>query len=105
MVKGAAMISRHWRGLAKKTDADAYVAHLQTETFPAVRALPGFRDASILRRELPEGVEFLVVTLWDSLDAIRAFAGERVDVAVVPAKVQRMMVDYDRAVAHYEVVV
>ena len=97
------MISRHWRGVAKMAHADSYVEHLRTETFPAIRALHGFQDASILRRPLPEGVEFLVVTTWDSLDAIRAFAGEDLALAVVPDKVQAMMVEYDQTVRHYEV--
>jgi len=96
------MISRHWRGLAHKVHADAYVDHLRTETFPSIRALPGFQDASILRRDVPEGVEFLVVTRWTSLEAIRAFAGDDPEVAVVPDKVQAMMLDYDRTVRHYE---
>jgi heme-degrading monooxygenase HmoA len=98
------MISRHWRGLAKHGHADAYVEHLQTETFPAIRALAGFEGASILRRDVADGVEFLVITRWKSLNAIRAFAGEHVEVAVVPEKVQAMMVEYDSTVAHYEVV-
>jgi heme-degrading monooxygenase HmoA len=98
------VVSRHWRGLAKPAFAEAYVDHLKSETFPAIRQLPGFLNASILRRTVPEGVEFLVVTDWASLDAIRAFAGHRVEEAVVPAKVHDMMVDYDRHVRHYEVV-
>jgi heme-degrading monooxygenase HmoA len=98
------MISRQWRGLAKPAFADAYVEHLQSETFPAIRKLPGFLDASILRRSVPEGVEFLIVTTWTSVDAIRAFAGANAETAVVPPKVHTMMVDYDRVVRHYEVV-
>lgn len=98
------MISRQWRGLAKATFAEAYVEHLQAETFPALQKLPGFVSASILRRAVPEGIEFLIVTRWVSLDAIRAFAGANVETAVVPQKVQDMMVDYDRIVRHYEVV-
>jgi heme-degrading monooxygenase HmoA len=97
------MISRHWRGLAKAEFAQAYVEHLQTETFPAIRKLRGFVGAEILRRDVPEGVEFLVVTRWASMDSIRAFAGDEVDTAVVPAEVDAMMVDYDRIVRHYEV--
>jgi heme-degrading monooxygenase HmoA len=97
------MISRHWRGVAKRSDADRYVAHLRAETFPQLSRIPGFIDASILRRNLPEGVEFLIVTRWASLDSIRAFAGEDVERSVVPEKVQAMMVRYDAAVAHYEV--
>ena len=98
------MIARHWRGLAKAHLADAYVAHLREETFPAIRKLPGFKNASIARRDVAEGVEFVIVTTWDSLDAIRAFAGADIDVAVVPEKVQQMMVHYDRVVRHFEVI-
>jgi heme-degrading monooxygenase HmoA len=97
------MMSRQWRGVASREHAEAYVDHLRGATFPALRRLPGFLDASILRREVPEGVEFLVVTRWGSLDAIRAFAGANVDAAVVPEAVAAMMVDYDRVVRHYEV--
>ena len=65
------MISRQWRGLAKAARAQAYVEHLRTETFPAIGKLPGFINASILRRSLPEGVEFLVITNWASVEAIQ----------------------------------
>jgi heme-degrading monooxygenase HmoA len=96
------MISRHWRGVAKTAFADAYVDHLQHDTFVSLRKLPGFIDASIHRRVVPEGVEFVVITHWDSLDAIRDFAGDDIETAVVPGAVQSMMVDYDRTVRHYE---
>jgi heme-degrading monooxygenase HmoA len=98
------MIARHWRGLAKREFADAYVEHLHSETFPQLVQLPGFHDASILRREAAQGVEFLVVTVWKSLDAIRSFAGTDAENAVVPAKVQQMMIEYDRRARHYEIV-
>ena len=98
------MISRHWRGVAKAAHAEAYVEHLRSETFPALDAIAGFVSASILRRSLPEGVEFLVITQWASLEAIRGFAGQNAEAAVVPQKVLDMMVEYDRSVRHYEVV-
>jgi heme-degrading monooxygenase HmoA len=98
------MIARHWRGLAKREFADAYVEHLHSETFPQLVQLPGFHDASILRRDVEQGVEFLVVTVWKSLDAIRDFAGHDPESAVVPAKVQQMMIEYDRRPRHYQVV-
>jgi len=98
------VISRLWCGVARPEFAGTYLEHLQTETFPAIRALRGFVSASVLRRPLPQGVEFLVVTRWESLDSIRAFAGESVETAVVPQKVQDWMVDYDRIVRHYEIV-
>jgi heme-degrading monooxygenase HmoA len=98
------MISRQWRGLAKAAHADRYVEHLREETFPQLMRIPGFIDASILRRRVADGVEFLIVTRWESMRAIEQFAGPDPDVAVVPATVHRMMADYDRAVRHYEVV-
>ncbi|MBT2323154.1 antibiotic biosynthesis monooxygenase [Variovorax paradoxus] len=98
------MISRHWRGLAKPAQADAYVEHLRTETFPGLQTMPGFISASILRRSQALGVEFLVVTRWASLEAIHGFAGDDAEMAVVPRKVQDMMVEYDRRACHYEVV-
>jgi heme-degrading monooxygenase HmoA len=98
------MIARHWRGVAKPEHAEAYIQHLKTETFPSLHKLPGFVRASILRRSIPAGDEFLIITIWQSLESIRAFAGRDIETAVVPAAVEEMMVDYDRAAHHFEVV-
>ena len=98
------MISRHWRGLAKSTHADEYVEHLRSEIFPQLSNIPGFVDASILRREVREGVEFLIVTNWESVKAIEQFSGREPETAVVPEKVQKMLIEYDHRVRHYEVV-
>lgn len=98
------MIARHWRGLVKRERADAYVEHLQSQTLPQLVQLAGFHDAKVLRRELPQGVEFLVVTIWDSLASIRAFAGSDVENAVVPPAARDMMIEYDRKARHYDVV-
>jgi heme-degrading monooxygenase HmoA len=69
-----------------------------------LRELPGYVGASILRRQVDRGTEFLVVTRWESLQAIGQFAGADYTVAVVPSEVQRMMIDYDRSVRHYQVI-
>jgi heme-degrading monooxygenase HmoA len=98
------MIARHWRGLVKRERADAYVEHLQSQTLPQLVQLAGFHDARVLRRDLPQGVEFLVVTIWESLDSIRAFAGNDVESAVVPPAARDMMIEYDSAARHYQVV-
>lgn len=98
------MISRHWKGIVKTGCADAYIAHLDRDTFPALKRLSGFIEATILRRETDEGIEFQIVTVWQSLDAIRAFAGQDVTAAVVPEAAQRLMASYDRFVVHYEIV-
>ncbi len=97
------MISRHWRALARHGEAENYIRHLLHETFPSLSDIPGFIRASILRRELKDGTEFLIVTEWASLDAIKSFAGADPEVAVVPAVVQGMMLEYDPRVRHYEV--
>ena len=97
------MISRHWKGVTRPGQAAAYIHHLETDTFPRLAALPGFLRASILRREMETGTEFQIVTVWESQDAIRAFAGANPEVAVVPAFVQDLMASYESKVAHYEV--
>ena len=97
------MISRQWRGLCKPEHAEAYVEHLQTETFPAIRRISGFVSASILRRSGDQGVEFLILTKWSSMEAVCEFAGANAETAVVPPSVQGMMVEYDHVVRHYEV--
>ena len=97
------MISRLWRALAHPDRAQEYIEHLRTETFPALRKIPGFVDASILSRPYGAGVEFLVVTRWDSMGAIVNFAGSDPEVAVVPAKAAAMMIEYDRRARHFEV--
>ena len=98
------MISRHWKGVARTEEADNYIAHLRNETFPHLAQIDGFISASILRRETQTGTEFLILTNWQSIEAIRQFAGDTALVAVVPTKVQAMMIEFDKEVDHYEVV-
>jgi heme-degrading monooxygenase HmoA len=98
------MISRHWRGIARRDCADRYIAHLEGETFPRLASLAGFLRATILRREVDAGTEFRVVTEWESEQSIRAFAGADVEAAVVPDKAKAMMLEYDSRAVHYEIV-
>jgi hypothetical protein len=98
------VISRQWRGLARSERAQDYIRHLRTETFPELRRIPGFVDASILSRTLATGVEFQIVTRWDSVDAIIKFAGADPEVSVVPPEVVEMMIEYDPRAKHFEVV-
>jgi heme-degrading monooxygenase HmoA len=98
------MIARHWKGVTKSEEAENYIRHLQNETFPNLSRIDGFLSSAILKRAVSEGIEFLIVTKWESLDAIKQFAGEKLYTSVVPEKVQAMMVNYDREVSHYEIV-
>ena len=98
------MISRYWRGLAKPEHANDYVEHLRTDTIVQLSKIPGFVNVTILRRNMQQGVEFLIVTNWQSMEAIEQFAGRDREIAVVPERVQEMMIEFDRQVRHYEVV-
>jgi len=98
------MIQRHWRGVAKRGEVKNYIHHLETETFPLISAISGFVKASILRRSTGDGVEFLIVTIWESMEAIRKFAGDDPEAAVVPGVVKGMMLSWEDRVKHYEVV-
>jgi heme-degrading monooxygenase HmoA len=98
------MISRHWGALVKRERASDYIAHLRSETFPKLHTIDGFVDARLQRRDVPDGVEFVVITRWRSMEAVRAFAGADAEAAVVPAHAQAMMTSYDARVRHYEVV-
>jgi heme-degrading monooxygenase HmoA len=97
------MIERHWKGTCKIEQASNYTMHLLHDTFPLLAGMEGFVKATILKRALGNGIEFLIVTVWQSIDAIKQFAGEDVETAVVPANVQQMMVAFDKTVSHYEV--
>jgi heme-degrading monooxygenase HmoA len=88
--------------LAKPSEAQKYIEHLRAETFPALKKISGFVDASILRRTVPGGVEFVIVTRWSSMAAIANFAGSDPERAVVPPEVVRMMVEYDERARHFE---
>ena len=96
------MVERHWRGIARKERADEYIDHLKNDTFRKLKEIHGFVSASVLKRDLPDSVEFLVVTKWETIDAIKQFAGEKIDTAVVPEPVQHIMLKYDDKVSHYE---
>jgi heme-degrading monooxygenase HmoA len=96
--------ARHWTGVARPGQAERYVDHLRSDTFPQLSAIPGFVHAAILRRAVEDGTEFRIVTVWESPTAIRAFAGPDPEAAVVPPVVQAMMAHYDTRVVHYEIV-
>ena len=98
------MISRHWRGLVKPQHAEDYIKHLHEDTFPKLQKIKGFVNATVLCRTMERGIEFLVVTNWHTMRAVKQFAGLKPDLAVVPQKVQKMMIEYDQTVRHYKVV-
>ena len=99
------MISRIWHGWTSPGNADAYEALLKSEIFVGIRdrQIPGFRGIQLFRRDLGVEVEFVTVMWFDSLDAVRAFAGEDYEVAVVPPKARALLARFDARSQHYEV--
>jgi heme-degrading monooxygenase HmoA len=97
------MITRIWHGWTTPENAEGYQAMLEAEILPGIHRIEGYRGAHLLRRELEGGeVEFVTVTYWDSYDALRAFAGEDYEVAVVPPEARAVLTRFDGRSAHYE---
>lgn len=98
------MISRIWHGWTKPENADAYEQLLQEEVFTWIqsREIPGYRGIQLFRRHLADEVEFVTLMFFDSLDAVRAFAGEDYEVAVVPPEARALLSHFDARSQHYE---
>lgn len=98
------MIVRVWRGRAASSNPLAYSEHFRRKVLPELERIEGFLGASLLRQDRPNEVEFLVLTRWASMDAIRAFAGDDVEKAVIEPDAVAVLVSFDSSVQHYEVV-
>jgi heme-degrading monooxygenase HmoA len=98
------MIARWWRGSAGKDEADEYLEHLRQAVLPELARIDGYRGAQVLRRDLGDGVEFAVLTLWESMESVRQFAGADAATAVVAPAARRLLRDFDSTVTHYEIV-
>ena len=98
------MIGRLWRGSAAREKANDYMEHLERSILPELGQIAGYRGVYLLQRNLDDGVEFTVLTFWESMDAIRQFAGEEAETAVVAPAAQALLRAFDSTVTHYEVV-
>jgi len=97
------MIERIWRGRATLENAPKYQKHVTEVVFPELPKISGFLGARLLRREVAGGIEFLAVTSWESLDAIRGFAGDKVETAIVEPAARAVLSEFDEFATHYEV--
>ncbi len=97
------MIARTWRGWTSTSDADRYVEYLQETGVKEYRETPGNRGVFMLRRVDADRVEFLLLTLWDSIEAVRAFSGPDERVAVFYPEDDAFLVDRERHADHFEV--
>jgi heme-degrading monooxygenase HmoA len=99
------MISRIWHGWTTLDNADKYEMLLKEEIFVGIqdRHIRGFRNIQLLRRNVGEETEFVTIMSFDSLDAVREFAGEDYEAAVVPEKARAVLSHFDQRSQHYEV--
>lgn len=97
------MIARIWTGAVRTDDADAYAAYMDATGVAAYRATPGNRGVWMLRRDEGEHTEFAMYTLWDDMDAVRAFAGADPEQAVFYPEDDRYLTRRDLTVQHYDV--
>jgi heme-degrading monooxygenase HmoA len=97
------MIARLWHGVTSHENKNEYEHLLRGEILPGIHRVEGYRGAYLLRREVPEGAEFVTLTIFDSMDAVRRFAGDDVESAVVPEEARRLLARFDRRSVHYTI--
>jgi heme-degrading monooxygenase HmoA len=99
------MIGRIWHGWTTPANADAYEELLKNEVFTGIRdrQIAGFQGIQLFRRILGDEVEFITIIWFDTIEAVRAFAGEDYEAAVVPQKARALLSRFDARSQHYEV--
>jgi antibiotic biosynthesis monooxygenase (ABM) superfamily enzyme len=97
------MIARIWHGYTLPEHADDYEALLKPELLPGIGKIPGYRGSYLLRRPLGDEVEFITMILADSLEHIKAVAGEEYENAIVPENRRKYLAHWDEKVMHYEI--
>ena len=102
--KGVKMIFRIWHGWTTAQDADTYENLLKKEIFPAIASknVSGYRGIQLLRRQLNDEVEFITIMQFDSLKAVKQFAGEDYEKSYVPDKARKVLSRHDERSQHYE---
>jgi len=101
----ANMIGRIWHGWTTPSNADAYEGLLKSEIFVGIRdrQIAGYRGIQLFRRDLGDEIEFVTIMWFDSLEAVRVFAGDDYEVAVVPPKARALLARFDARSQHYDV--
>jgi heme-degrading monooxygenase HmoA len=97
------VIARIWRGAVRSADADEYADYISDTGLDEYRRTPGNRGAWILRRDVGDRSEFLTLSFWESLDAVKAFAGEDYETAVYYPEDERYLVERAETCEHYDV--
>lgn len=97
------MVARIWRGAVRSEDADAYARYMEGTGIAGYAGTPGNRGVYMLRRDAGDRTEFVMFTLWDSIDAIKAFAGDDPEVALFYPEDDRFLVERELTVSHYDI--
>jgi hypothetical protein len=98
------MIGRIWHGWTIPANADAYEELLKSEILIGIqnRQIVGYRGIHLFRRDLGHEVEFVTLRWFDSIEAVRAFAGQDYEVSVVPPKARELLSRFDERSQHYD---
>jgi heme-degrading monooxygenase HmoA len=99
------MIARIWRGRTQAAKADDYLDYLEATGLKEYAGTPGNQGVRVLRRDEGDAAEFLLITVWESIDAIRAFAGDDVERSVYYPEDDAYLLEREPTVVHYEVLV
>ncbi|HEV2892680.1 MAG TPA: antibiotic biosynthesis monooxygenase [Actinomycetota bacterium] len=97
------MIARVCKGAVRRRDGDAYARYMQDTGVAGYARTPGNRGVWMLRRDVGDRTEFVMFTLWDSLEAVKAFAGDDHETAVFYPEDERFLVERELVATHYEV--
>jgi hypothetical protein len=97
------MIARLWKGWTTRENAEAYERLLREQVLPGLRAIAGYRGGYVLRHDGAEEVEFAVLNLFESLEAVRAFAGPEYAVPVIEPAARELLAKVEPVARHYEV--
>ena len=97
------MIARYFRGWTKPNNADAYENLLKKKVLPELRNIPGYKGGYVLRRNVPDEVEFVVINLFDSIEAVEAFAGSDYSAAKFEPEARQLLARFEPLALHYEI--
>jgi len=97
------MIARVWKGWTSAENADAYEKLLQEVVYPGLQTIEGYVSGYILRHDNTDETEFVTVNLFDSLDAVKAFAGPNYEVPVFEPEARHLLAKVEPIARHYDV--
>jgi heme-degrading monooxygenase HmoA len=99
------MIARIWRGWTTSENGKVYEEVFRTNVLPEINALEGCKGAYLLRKDISDEVEFMALTLFESIEAVQRFAGENYQLAVISSAASEVLSRFEECATHYEVII